>query len=179
MPERLAYAPNHMWLDVAADGTCHVGVDAFAGRILGRVDGVRFLCSTGLRSPAVSLQVQQVNLVMLFPRRIVVTGCNADLRADPTPLADDPYGTGWLFSGLYIDDLAGTADLITGPQSVEWMHREFERMQTFVHDELLYALPGGSPTAMDAHGRPGTGTPALPGLSDPAYPRFGASPEMR
>jgi glycine cleavage system H lipoate-binding protein len=149
VPERLAYAPNHMWLDVAGDGTCHVGLDAFAGRVLGTVDRVRFLCSTGLRRPAVSLQVQQVDLAMLFPRRIVVTGCNAHLRADPSPLADDPYGAGWLFTGLYVGDLAGSADLITGRRSVEWMHREFERMQSFVHDELQYALPGGSPTAMD------------------------------
>ena len=149
VPERLAYAPNHMWIDVAADDTCHVGLDAFAARILGHVDRVRFLCSTGLRHPAVSLQVQQVDLALVFPRRIVVTGCNAHLRVDPTPLADDPYGAGWLFAGLYVDDLAGTADLIPGSESVEWMRREFACMQTFVHDELQHVISGVGPTALD------------------------------
>jgi glycine cleavage system H lipoate-binding protein len=134
--QRLLFAPNHMWLDVAEDATCHVGLDAFAARILGRVDRVRFGSSSGLRRPALRLELQHAEIGFTFPRRILITDCNAHLRTDPQPLASDPFGSGWLFSGLYLESLAGSAPLVAADESEAWMCRETERMQHFVHEEL-------------------------------------------
>ena len=43
VPLNLAYAPNHMWLDVGDDGCRHVGIDAFLARIIGTVDAISFV----------------------------------------------------------------------------------------------------------------------------------------
>ena len=49
---KLAYSPNHMWLDESEDGSCHVGVDAFFTRVLGNVDKLSFVTPRGAGRPS-------------------------------------------------------------------------------------------------------------------------------
>ncbi|MCK4304760.1 MAG: hypothetical protein KAY24_11035, partial [Candidatus Eisenbacteria sp.] len=99
LPERLAYARNHMWLDVSEDGSCHVGVDAFLTRVLGAVERESFVSEKGFHRPAVVLRVGGVDLLLTFPLRMNITQCNTLLRSKPERLVEDPYGAGWLFEG--------------------------------------------------------------------------------
>ena len=153
LPERFCYSPNHMWIDVAPDGSCHIGADAFVSRVLGRVDRVRFLTGRGLQWPVALLEVRHTDLRLEFPRRIQVTGSNVHLRTDPMPLVEDPYGAGWLYSGFAspqdLDESAGEPDLIHGGQVPAWMRSEAERLDRFVHDQLATSAHPGGPTAAD------------------------------
>lgn len=152
-PERFCYSPNHMWIDVAPDGSCHIGVDAFVSRVLGHVDRVRFLTGRGLQWPVASLEVRQTDLRLVFPRRIQVTASNVHLRSDPSALVDDPYGAGWLYSGFAgphdFDESAGEPDLIRGAQVPTWMRSEADRLDRFVHDRLAAGPHHGGPSAAD------------------------------
>ena len=142
-----------MWIDVAPDGGFHVGIDAFVSRVLGRIDGVRFLTGHGLRWPAAALEVHQVNLRMVFPRRLLLTESNVHLRVDPEPLLKDPYGEGWLFAGWSgADDLQpskGAPELIRGDDVAPWMRSESDRLTRFVHEQLALQQQPPGPSAPD------------------------------
>ena len=100
VPDGLRYSANHMWLDVAADGLCHAGMDAFLSRALGPAERVSFVWQTGLRRATAVITVNGIDHDVVFPNPFLLTNCNLYLRTDPSPLTTDPYTGGWLFEGV-------------------------------------------------------------------------------
>lgn len=154
VPEWLYYSPNHMWLDVSSDGCCHIGVDAFLIRALGTPDRVNLLTPKGLQHPKALLSIRGVDLEVSFPNRMMLTGSNLYLRANPGKMAADPYTIGWLFEGAEATPGHGSsvgAGLMRGERALEWMQKEVERLSAFVHEQLphgdadhTYVMDGGS-----------------------------------
>jgi glycine cleavage system H protein len=140
-PEGLRYSANHMWLDVAEDGVCHAGVDAFLTRTIGKVDRISYVWQRGARHPAASITVAGVDLEVVFPNPIMLTACNLYLRADPGRLTSDPYSAGWLFEGKLLPE--STANLVEGDAAHAWMDREQHRMNEFLQEGTQLAADGG------------------------------------
>lgn len=139
-PKWLAYAPNHMWID-AADGVCHVGVDAFLARVLGTVERLTYVWQKGRRRPAAVLTSAGTDFEVMFPNVLTLTGCNLHLRADPSRVASEPYTGGWLFEGV---PEPGTFDnLIPGAAAGAWMEDERRRMNEWVQQQAGVAADGG------------------------------------
>ncbi len=151
-----SYSRNHMWMDLAADGTWHVGIDAFAARVLGPVAPPCFVSTIGRGRPTVVLTAGGVDLSLAFPCRLDISGCNAALRSRPEALTADPYGAGWLYEGQFADPakveaLVG-AGLLQGEKAASWMRRDVTRVNEFVHEvasrprngEEVLAADGGS-----------------------------------
>lgn len=156
VPALLSYAPNHMWLDVGADGHCHAGVDAFLARVIeGSLDRISFASSRGVCRPAASLRVRSVDLQLVFPNPMQVTAVNVTLRTNPSKLTDDPYGAGWLFEGVepsphalrYGDSIRN--GLISGASALAWMHAEADRLTSFAHQQVARAADDGLRLAAD------------------------------
>jgi glycine cleavage system H lipoate-binding protein len=138
VPEWLYYAPNHMWLDASDDGVCHIGIDALLARTLGQVDRITYLTSRGVRHPAVVIGSGGAEFHMIFPNRMLVTGPNVYLRANPSRLTSDPYRLGWLFECRPVsgDAASVTAGLFPGgEQATRWMQAEYERLGAFIHKQ--------------------------------------------
>jgi glycine cleavage system H lipoate-binding protein len=131
--QSLLYAPNHLWLDVAESGLCHIGIDAFLAGAAGVVDRVTFVNSHGTHRPAVALTVNGVEWPMMFPNPMLIQSVNARVRSDPKVVTADPYGSGWLFEGW---ELPGKtrAGLISGPQAEAWQTEEREGLAHHVND---------------------------------------------
>lgn len=142
VPPSLSFAPNHMWLDVADDGCCHVGIDAFASRVLGSVDRVTFVTGGKLTRPIAVLRVNSVDVQMAFPNPLHLVAANVYLRTAPAKLTDDPYGAGWLFEAVEPvtagAPLGGRAreGLLAGASALSWMRDETARLNDFVHQRL-------------------------------------------
>lgn len=153
-PGGLFYSNNHMWLDVTEEGSCHVGIDGFLAKLLGQVDQVRFVTCKGLNHPTAVLKVRGVDIHMVFPNPMLLTGSNLYLRAHPEKLAD-PYGAGWLFEGVTPPPSAGKssasvcAGLMDGDQAQDWMAGEVGRISTFVHEKLARSHPDFEDLVMD------------------------------
>lgn len=155
--EHLAFAGNHMWLDAAEDGSCTVGVDAFLARVLGSVDQVSFASTRGVTRPSATLGVNGADLTLVFPNLIDLNRCNAELRARPNLLVEDPYGAGWLFEGSFVPPPAASAvaagvprtdeGLMRGGAAVSWMRRETDRLSRTIHE--LVTVWGDEALAMD------------------------------
>lgn len=142
VPTQLAYAPNHMWVDVAEDGVCHVGIDGFAAKVIGSAQKVTFVTSRAVGRPVAVLTVNGVDMQLVFPNPLHLSAANVYLRTSPSKLTADPYGAGWLFEGF---EPAGAATfggeslregLISGEHAVAWMRAESERLTQFVHERI-------------------------------------------
>jgi len=133
VPTWLDYSANHMWLDAANGGSCHLGLDAFLTRVLGTVERITFLKQTGVHRPSAVLTVRGVDLEVVFPNPILLTASNLYLRANPAKLTLDPYGMGWLFQGVQLPGQPPvTSGLIHGDAIVPWIEREIGRMSAFL-----------------------------------------------
>ncbi|HYM60895.1 MAG TPA: hypothetical protein VEZ11_08380 [Thermoanaerobaculia bacterium] len=150
VPPHLSYAPNHMWLDVAEDGFCHVGIDGFLAKVVGTVDKVSFVTSSAIARPVAVLTVKGVDLQMVFPNPMQRTAANVYLRTNPAKLTADPYGAGWLFEGFEPARPGGSAGdtvregLISGESAVAWIRGEAARLSDFAHECISRPEPDGT-----------------------------------
>lgn len=135
-PKELYFAPNHMWLELSADGTCHVGLDAFLTGVLGAPEHLTFISGTGTHRPAVSVSIRGVDLQLVFPHPLTITRANTYLRTNPSKIVNDPYKAGWLFEATAersSQRSSLTEGLITGDAVAPWMQSEMDRMNQFAH----------------------------------------------
>jgi glycine cleavage system H lipoate-binding protein len=149
LPSWLYYSPNHMWLDLSEDGSCHIGIDSLLANALGSVSRISFLTTKGVHFPAAVLTAHGAEFHMIFPNRILITGANLYLRANPAPLTADPYRFGWLFEGHAATTAEGgkadpRAGLLHGDAVQAWMKDEVRRLSEFVHGQLAAPADGGS-----------------------------------
>jgi glycine cleavage system H lipoate-binding protein len=140
----LLYASNHFWLDAEDSGLCHVGIDGFVTEIAGAVDGVTFVTSRGTHCPALVLTIHGVEWPMTFPNPVMIEKVNSRVRSDPSRVAADPYGSGWLFEGWEVPGRT-RAGLISGPQAAAWQAQERERLTNQIHDAHAPGCDGGAP----------------------------------
>ena len=133
-PRRLWYTHNHMWLDRADDGHWHAGIDALLARALGKVERIVFISTSGEQCPtAVVTTANGMELPLLFPFRLRLTGCNLHLRADPVRLTESPYSFGWLFEG---EGAPAVETLYSGERDRRWFSDELHRMNRFAHEHV-------------------------------------------
>jgi glycine cleavage system H lipoate-binding protein len=132
VPDWLRYASNHTWLDITSDGTCHAGVDAFLSRVIGPVERISYVWMKGDHRPAAILTAGGIDLEVVFPNPIRITGCNLYLRANPTRISTEPYTAGWLFEGTPLPETA--AGLLEAGEARAWMGQEERRMNQCLQD---------------------------------------------
>ncbi|MGA7614992.1 MAG: hypothetical protein WBX15_07415 [Thermoanaerobaculia bacterium] len=138
VPTNLAYAPNHMWLCIAEDGQCHVGIDALLARVVDSVEKIDYLLTRTTGRPVAILTVRGVDLQLVFPNPLASVSANLHLRTVPERLTADPYGAGWLFEGEQPQtpsphSFSGEG-LIPGALAPEWIRDESERLSHYAHD---------------------------------------------
>lgn len=156
VPRHLWYAPNHMWLDVAEDGRCHVGVDGFFARAAGRVDAIRFDGQgSGFDQAHVALTVNGLEMHLVFPVALAGVSPNVRLCGDAARLTADPYGAGWLFAGTEPPmpgapvGAVASAGLIGGESAARWIFAEADRLAAFVHEAVERPRADGIRLAAD------------------------------
>lgn len=148
LPGDMGFTKNHLWMDENADGIWHMGVDDFFARVIGRVDQVTYVTVSGNEQPTVLLHVRNLDLSVMFPGRLVITGTNSALRATPQNLVTNPYTTGWLFEGKRQDG-SEVPPLLRGKALAVWMEAETRRLNEYVQQRLRSETPLGTRLAAD------------------------------
>ncbi len=155
IPGWLSYSANHMWLEVDDDGCCHVGIDAFLARVLGKVQKLSFLPARASIPPSAVLTAEATDLHLAFPNRLCITATNNYLRAHPEKLTSHPYTMGWLFEGHQppVSPLEPAGSLFQGlyrgAEACRWMESEVHRLSEFVRDQLMPACENDIPCMTD------------------------------
>lgn len=137
VPEDLYFTANHMWLDQGEDDYWHIGVDGFLAGLLGQMDRVSYLTTTGKCRPAAMLSVQGVDLHLAFPHEVCLLEPHASLRATPERVNSEPYGRGWLFEG----QSPVPPGMRRGDTVMVWMRSEVGRMSRWVHAHIQRLKP--------------------------------------
>lgn len=138
----LRYTPNHMWLDLEPDGDVHIGLDAFVGHVLGKIESVCYFPNTSNGRPAAVLSTRGIDLPIVFPFDMKIFTTNTNVRSHPAYITDHPYTLGWLFEGKINmkskpsgqnEDLG----LIEGSEIVPWFQSEITRLTNVIHNHIL------------------------------------------
>jgi glycine cleavage system H lipoate-binding protein len=146
LPDDLLYSTNHWWLELAPEGPCHIGIDAFLARLFGKLDRLEYVMCRGMARPSIVLTLGDTDYQTAFPEPIPITGYNAYLRRDPARLTAEPYTRGWLFeSGLNEEKRARLrASLMDAGRARAWLVEETGRVNEVLQSaQPDFAADGG------------------------------------
>ena len=132
IPPGVFVGREHAWLQVEPDGDVVVGADRLPVGLLGGVDFVDFQrAGTGVSrgQPIAVLHrgFREVPIRAPLSGRIVRTHVDAEI--DPSRIAADPYGGGWLVKIRPADLGTALKRMLIGGEAIDWMRRELCRVR--------------------------------------------------
>jgi glycine cleavage system H lipoate-binding protein len=130
-PQGYYLHPGHTWLKLEEDGQVRVGLDDFAGRVLGpadRIDMPLMGKAVTQHQPAVRVFRKGAEASFSSPVSGVVTEINSRLREEGETAHGDPYATGWVMR-LHSDTLRqDLKELMIGDESREFLNSEVDQL---------------------------------------------------
>jgi glycine cleavage system H protein len=99
VPADRKYSAEHEWAFVEGDGTIRIGISEFAGHELGDVIYVELpAVGTRVKQKDQMGEIESVKAVsdLYSPVTGEVVEVNADVKANPELVNEDPYHGGWL-----------------------------------------------------------------------------------
>lgn len=135
---------GHGWARVEYGGRVRVGIDDFAGRLLGPQDEIRMPTlgeRIGQHEPHVVLKREGREAPALSPIEGIVVAVNPTVMADPAVAHADPYGDGWLMVIQPTSLKNNLKNLFFGKESVSWIDDEFFKLQRLVADTYGETMP--------------------------------------
>lgn len=147
--ESLYFHQGHAWMAPVDATTATVGIDGFAGSLLGPPSAIRLPdIGTELHQgePAWAFELDGETVEMLSPVDGRVLDINADTLRNPNVAVADPYGAGWLMKVALPRKAATLTNLLTGPLARAWMDQAVEKLRTSSAGELgVVMTDGGAP----------------------------------
>lgn len=123
----LYYFRNHTWLQLERNGQYRIGIDDFAGRLLGKADSI------DLPRPGRGIDMEEYcwtvhhhygDLEFFSPLKGTVTSINYGLGDDAGGLTEHPYSSGWLMT-VQPDNIGKSLkNLLSGKEARAWMMEE-------------------------------------------------------
>jgi glycine cleavage system H protein len=152
VPDGLHFHPGHTWARVVEGGHVLVGIDDFAGRLLGTPRKVA-LPSRGawLRQgeAKVAFIADGREAQVVSPVEGEVVAVNTQLGSHPELAKDDPYGRGWLFKLAPADLKTSFRNLLAGRLAHRWMEDARERLDLGLMAFSQSVLQDGGEPAAD------------------------------
>lgn len=132
-PAHLAYHPGHAWAMKESRQAVRVGLDDFAARVVGQIDGIelpvrgRWL-RQGERGWTIARGAHRFE--MLSPIEGEVVEVNPDVLRDPSLAQRDPYGLGWLVTVQAPAVDGNMKNLLHGRLAQRWMEESVGTLHT-------------------------------------------------
>jgi FixJ family two-component response regulator/glycine cleavage system H lipoate-binding protein len=144
LPGGVFISAGHVWASVTVPGMARLGMDDFARKMIGRIDGIELPAKgAGLKKGDRLFSIRQGSRVASFyvPVSGVVQDLNAELPQHLDWLARHPYEKGWVCS-MKPEHLSNELEQMKiGEKAAAWYQEEIVRLQ-----ELL-ASASADPTA--------------------------------
>ncbi len=131
VPKDHCFHPGHTWVRDEGHQNARVGIDAFAGNLFGKVDGIEMAglnrwVRQGQKLCTVKRAGQSVEL--LSPVEGVLVSVNHEVLKNPSLAMEDPYKNGWL-GVIKAPELAINAkNLLQGTIVAAWMQNSIARL---------------------------------------------------
>jgi glycine cleavage system H protein len=131
IPHGYCFHPGHTWVLREGSENARVGLDSFAGNLIGKIARVEIVGpNRWVRQGQKLLTIhgEGVSLDLLSPVEGVVTTVNSDALEDPTLLTRDPYKDGWVAVVKSPDLALNQKNLVQGPMVAPWMQNNITRL---------------------------------------------------
>lgn len=137
VPQGYYFHPGHTWVKVEEGSTVRIGIDEFALRLLGPLDGIK--------APLMGKEVKQDRADMelfrgrhhakvLSPVSGVVTAINPKLRDEGSLANKAPYSEGWAMN-VHCESLRqDLKNLMINVETRDFMERQVERLHQVIED---------------------------------------------
>lgn len=139
IPGGIFISPNHCWVAMEPEGSVHVGIDDFAKKLIGRVDGIdipNLGMTVKVGQSLFAVKQGQRALRFTSPVSGTISKVNAGLAKEPARLDATPYDNNWI---CVIDPERIDADLKAlkiGKSAVDFYQEDIESFQKAVKDML-------------------------------------------
>jgi glycine cleavage system H protein len=132
LPANLQYHPGHTWALRESPTLVRVGVDDFAARLIGKIEGILLpkrgqWIRQGQKVFTVLKDGSKAELVS--PIEGEVTGVNEAVLKDAGLLGSDPYGEGWLLTVISPDAQTNFRNLLGGNLARQWIAETADRFR--------------------------------------------------
>jgi len=145
VPEKLRYHPGHTWALSESPNLVRVGMDDFASKLAGKVEGIT-LPQRGqwIRQgqKVCTLHRDGIAVDMVSPIEGSVSDINDALAQNPELARKDPYGEGWLITVQSPDAKTNFKNLLGGALARWWTEESANRLRM-----KLPTLAGMTPAA--------------------------------
>jgi len=140
VPSGIFISPSHTWVSLELNGIVRVGIDDFAQKILGPIEGINFpkarqKIEKGAPLFSVKKGVHQLNVPS--PISGTVVSQNSELLDRIDYIQMKPYELGWICTVEPINLPEDLQSLSVGADSVTWYQKEIEK-----YSEKLNQLRG-------------------------------------
>jgi glycine cleavage system H protein len=129
--EGLHYHLGHSWARQTGPDVVTVGLDDFARRLIGRVSELKLpSIGTWLHQGAAAFRLNSNgrSAGLVSPVEGEVIEVNRNAKRDPSVVASDPLGRGWLFKVRTADVPANFRNLLTGRIARRWLEDAREQL---------------------------------------------------
>jgi glycine cleavage system H lipoate-binding protein len=154
MSEKLYYFRNHTWLKLERNGQYRIGIDDFAGRLIGDPKGVK-LPPTGrkldMEELCWTIDHEYGDMEFVSPVDGVVTDINRKLLDDTGRMVEDPYAGGWLMTVDPKSIAKSNRNFLFGDEARTWMVDEANLLVKSLHDEAGVTLHDGASLSRDIY----------------------------
>jgi len=149
IPQGYSFHPGHTWVLKEGPDRARVGIDSFAGSLVGKVDHVDVI---GLNrwvrqgQKLMTLTAGGKRYELLSPVEGVITAVNSDVTKDPALVNQDPYKDGWIAMVKSPDLSINQKNLVQGPMVAPWMQNNVTRLNSMLSQASpAMAQDGGLP----------------------------------
>ena len=132
LPETLHYHRGHTWARVEDGDTVVVGLDDFAGKLIGDPQGIQIPDrGTWLRQGEKGFRVEASGrrADLVAPVEGEVTEINPQVLREPELAVNDPYGRGWILKVRVRNLAANLRNLLSGSLARKWMQDAREGLE--------------------------------------------------
>jgi len=148
-PEEYCFHPGHTWVVDEGRQNARVGIDAFAGNLIGKIDSIEVadLNRWVRQGQAICTITRDGRSVeMLCPVEGVLTSVNHEVLKNPNLIVDDPYRNGWLCEIKAPEMSTNVKNLLRGAIVPAWMQNSLARVAGMVQQmNPALAQDGGLP----------------------------------
>jgi glycine cleavage system H lipoate-binding protein len=132
VPENLRYHPGHTWALSESPSLVRVGMDDFAGKLVGKVESINLptrgqWIRQGQKMCTIHRDGRAADIVS--PIEGTVSDVNEEVVTHPEMALRDPYGEGWLITVQAPDAKTCFRNLLGGALARRWMDEAAARLQ--------------------------------------------------
>lgn len=155
LPVGFYFHNGHTWARIESGGYIRIGMDDFALKVLGEMDGYDLPLMGKVMEqevPSWGINRQGHWADVLSPAGGVIVESNQQIRENPRLANKNPYEDGWLFL-LRTDDLkASMKKLMDDRSSLPWLKEEVKTLEQMVEDVAGPLSADGGIFAPDVYG---------------------------